>query len=66
MRRRTSSHAVEEDDNGEKVVSVSVKSGPNWQLTVSSNRVFHGRTKELESYGLYSCVWVLATKLKKG
>ena len=57
---------MEEDDDREKVVSVSIRSGPDQRLTVSSNQVFHGRTKELESDGLFSCVWVLATKLKKG
>ena len=36
---------MEEDDNGEKVVSVSIRSSLNQQLMVPSNRVFHGRTK---------------------
>ena len=57
---------MEEDDEGEKVVSVSVRSGLDQRLMVPSDRVFHGRTKELESYGLFLCVWVPATKLKKG
>ena len=47
---------MEEDDNREKVVSVSVRSGPDRQLTVPSNWVFHGRTKELKFGSLFSCV----------
>ena len=65
--------AVEEDDNGEGSgarVRVRVcgnkEAEPDWQLMVPSVRVFHGRTKELESNGLFLCVWVRATKLKKG
>ena len=61
--------AVEEDDNGEGSgvrVHGNEEAEPNWLLIVPSDRVFNGRTKELESDGLFSCVWVRATKLKKG
>ena len=63
--------AVEEDDNEEgSGVRVHVcgneEAEPDQQLMVPSVRVFHGRTKELESNGLFLCVWVCATKLKKG
>ena len=51
-----SSCAVEEDDNGEKVVFVFVKLGPDWRLMVLSDRVFHGRTKESKFDSLFSCV----------
>ena len=60
---------VEEDDDGEGsgvCVRGNEKAEPNWLLTVPSDRVFHGRTKELEFDGLFLCVWVRATKLKKG
>ena len=61
---------VEEDDNGEgSGVCVHVhgneEAKPDQQLMVSSVRVFHGRTKELEFDGLFLCVWVCVTKLKK-
>ena len=61
---------VEEDDNGEgSGVCVHVRGNeeakPDQQLMVSSVRVFHGRTKELEFDGLFLCVWVRVTKLKK-
>ena len=61
--------AVEEDDNGEGSgvrVHGNEEAEPNWLLTMLSDRVFNGRTKELESDGLFSCVRVRATKLKKG
>ena len=51
-----SSCAVEEDDNGEKVVFVFVKLGPDRRLMVLSDRVFHGRTKESKFDSLFSCV----------
>ena len=62
--------AVEEDDNGEgSGVCVHVRGNeeaePDQQLMVPSVWVFHGRTKELEFDGLFLCVWVCATKLKK-
>ena len=62
---------MEEDDNGEgSGVCVRVHGNkevePDPRLTMLLDRVFHGRTKELESDGLFSCVWVRATKLKKG
>ena len=50
-----SSCAVEDDD-GEKVVFVFVKSGVDRRLMVLSDRVFHGRTKELKFGNLFSCV----------
>ena len=64
---------MEEDDDWEGsgvYVRVRVRGNKevelDLRLTVPSNQVFHGRTKELESDGLSSCVWVRATKLKKG
>ena len=60
---------VEEDDNGERsgvCVHGNEEAEPNWLLIVPSDPVFNGRTKELESDGLFSCVWVRARKLKKG
>ena len=62
---------VEEDDDWEgSGVRVRVcgdeEAEPDPQLMVPSDRVFRGRTRELEFDGLFSCVWVRATKLKKG